>query len=81
MICTKDFPNLYRSFLVSWEQGNFIVRDKDLIIYQGPPPKDQDFRDLLYSQMEKAGINYIHGAGLRFKDQKALEQYLKHYPN
>lgn len=81
MISSKDFPNLYRTFLVSWEKGNFIVRDKNLIIYEGPPPRDQDFRDLLYSQMEKAGINYIYGCGLRFTDQVAMQNYLKHYPN
>lgn len=81
MISSKDFPNLYRTFLVSWEKGNFIVKDKNLIIYEGPPPRDQDFRDLLYSQMEKAGINYIHGCGVKFKDQETLQQYLKNYPN
>jgi hypothetical protein len=81
MISSKDFPNLYRTFLVSWEKGNFIVRDKNLIIYEGPPPRGQDFRDLLYSQMEKAGINYIHGCGLKFKNQESLQNYLKHYPN
>ncbi len=81
MINSKDFPNLYRSFLVSWENGNFVVQDKNLIIYEGPPPEDQDFKNLLYSQMEKAGVNYIHGCGLRFKDQEALQEYLKHYPN
>jgi len=81
MISSKDFPKLYRTFLVCYEKGNFIVKDKNLIIYEGPPPEDQDFRDLLYSQMEKAGINYIHGCGLSFKDQESMQQYLKNYPN
>lgn len=81
MISSKDFPNLYRTFLVCYEKGNFIVKDKNLIIYEGPPPEDQDFRDLLYSQMEKAGINYIYGCGLSFKDQESLQQYLRNFPN
>jgi hypothetical protein len=31
--------------------------------------------------MEKAGINYIHGCGLSFKDQESLQQYLRNFPN
>ena len=58
-----------RVVTVSWKAGKFIVTDQGVEIWSGPPE--------LWHFLQDA----IHGAGLRFKDQASLEQYLKHYPN
>ena len=58
-----------RTVTVSWKQGKFIVTDQGIVIWSGPPE--------LWNFLQSA----IHGAGIRFTDQVAMQQYLKHYPN
>ena len=58
-----------RIVTVSWKAGKFIVTDQHVVIWTGYP--DQ------WHFLQQA----IHGAGIRVTDQKAMEEYLKHYPN
>lgn len=58
-----------RIVTVSWKAGKFIVTDQNVVIWSGPPS--------LWHFLQDA----IHGAGIRFNDQVAMQEYLKHYPN
>lgn len=58
-----------RVVTVSWKQGKFIVTDQGIVIWSGHPKQ--------WHFLQQA----IHGAGIRFTDQLAMQQYLKHYPN
>ena len=58
-----------RVVTVSWKAGKFIVTDQGIVIWSGPPA--------LWHFLQDA----IHGAGIRFSDQVAMQEYLKHYPN
>jgi len=58
-----------RVVTVSWKAGKFIVTDQNVVIWSGPPE--------LWHFLQSA----IHDAGIRFTDQVAMQEYLKHYPN
>jgi len=54
---------------ISWKAGKFIVTDQNVVIWTGYPKQWHFLQDA------------IHGAGIRFTDQVAMQEYLKHYPN
>jgi len=58
-----------RVVTVSWKAGKFIVTDQGIVIWSGPPK--------LWHFLQDA----IHGAGIRFTDQTAMQQYLRNFPN
>jgi hypothetical protein len=58
-----------RTVTVSWKQGKFIVTDQGIVIWSGPPE--------LWHFLQDA----IHGAGIRFTDQTAMQRYLRNFPN
>ena len=58
-----------RIVTISWKAGKFIVIEQGIEIWSGYP-KQWHFLQLA-----------IHGAGLKFSDQVAMQNYLKHYPN
>jgi hypothetical protein len=58
-----------RTITVSWKKGKFIVTDQGIVIWSGFPKQ--------WHFLQQA----IHGAGIRFTDQTAMQQYLKNYPN
>jgi len=58
-----------RTVTVSWKQGKFIVTDQNVVIWSGYPKQ--------WHFLQQA----IHGSGIRFTDQTAMQNYLKHYPN
>jgi len=58
-----------RVVTVSWKQGKFIVTDQNVVIWTGYPKQ--------WHFLQSA----IHGAGIRFNDQVAMQKYLKNFPN
>jgi len=58
-----------RVVTVSWKQGKFFVTDQGIVIWSGYPKQWHFLQDA------------IHGSGIRFTDQTAMQQYLKNYPN
>ena len=58
-----------RTVTVSWKQGKFVVTDQGIVIWEGYPKQ--------WHFLQQA----IYGSGIRFSDQKAIQEYLKHYPN
>ena len=58
-----------RVVTVSWKAGKFIVTDQNVVIWTGPPKQWHFLQDA------------IHGAGIRFTDQVAMQQYLRNFPN
>ena len=58
-----------RTVTVSWKQGKFIVTDQNVVIWTGYPKQ--------WHFLQSA----IHGAGIRFTDQVAMQEYLRNFPN
>lgn len=58
-----------RVVTVAWKAGKFVVTDQGTVIWEGYPKQ--------WHFLQQA----IHGSGIRFSDQVAMQQYLKNYPN